>query len=434
MNHRDHTHSEMQDLLEAANSAQSKLDAAMIFLKDKQIHNLMLREGYPMEAEKIVDGEVVISECYPLQKGQSLSNEIEASEMYFSRLPDGRMVDGMINRADLKAIANRISPDWEKEIRRGAIDGIFFGEDETRFRANVFLWGGNTGETSDGITGRLGCMIRVIPKEIPALETLALPPYMRSLADANYGLLLVVGPTGGGKTTTTASYIDYINHHRAGHIVKIEDPIEFVHREDKCRISAREIGTNVESFETGVRDAMRELPTAIAVGEIRNQETLFHTIRAGASGHYVTATRHAPSLVSGIRALVDDLPGDTSANAVMVAETLLGVIFQVCVPGIDGNWHFVHEVMNVTNNERAKEYIAAQKWPSLRDLLTTPASTGDNRLAKSLNEGLASLVVDKKVTRLAAERKAYDRTGLAREIGSLNNVNSANKAKKEQVA
>jgi twitching motility protein PilT len=379
----------------AAEAIQRKIDDGMCLLKDRHVNNLLLREGFPVECELVMDGEVRIAEV----DGQGSNDE-----------------DRLLSRIELKSLAYLVDPEWESKIHRGGIDGVFLGKDGGRYRANIFLWGGKPMEVNDKITGRLGCMMRVIPEEIPALEKLGLPAYMRALADANYGLLLVVGPTGAGKTTTVASYIEHINQHRVGHIITIQDPIEYVHQEKKCRISPREIGTNVESFEVGVKDALRELPLAIAVGEIRNAETLQQTMRAAHSGHYVTATRHAPNLVSALRALVDDLPGEASANAKTVAETLLGVVFQVCVPGLDNEWHYVHEVLNVTNSEAAKALIEKQDWTGLRSYLAAKGSGESGALATSLNENLAKLVVDGKVSAQAADRKAYNRPGLAAEI------------------
>lgn len=388
--------------LQAAASVQLKISAGMALLKDNQIHNLILREGYPVEGETVSKGEICIvpsASAEDLEQGTS-----------------------NLSRDELKALAFLIANDWETQIKNGGIDGIILGDNGTRFRANIFLWGGKPHNINDQTTGHLGCMIRIIPTKPPTLESLNLPSYMRVLGDANYGLLLVVGPTGAGKTSTVAAYIEHINQTRVGHIIKIEDPIEYIHEEQRCRITSREIGSNVSTFETGVKDAMRELPLAIAVGEIRNQETLVQTLRAAHSGHYVTATRHAPNLVSSIRALVDDLPGDPRANAVAVSEALLGVVFQVRVPGLDGKWHFVHEVMNITNSQTAKELIAEQKWPELRDLMRPPRSSGsavDNRLASTLNENLAALIVAEKISPAAADRRAYDRANLIQSVSAL---------------
>jgi twitching motility protein PilT len=379
-----------------AESIQQKISSCMELLRTKQINNLILREGYSIEGEMVMNGDVVIAECHTAHEHNTDT--------------------GVLTRNELKAMAYLVANDWEQRIHQGGIDGIYTGGDGSRYRVNIYLWGGRPTDINDSITGRLGCMIRVIPPDIPNLASLNLPPYMRILADANYGLMLVCGPTGAGKSTTSASYIDHINHTRSGHIIKVEDPIELNHKEDKCRISPREIGTNVISFEVGVRDALRELPIAIAVGEIRNQETLVQTMRAAHSGHYVTATVHAPNLVSAVRSLVDDMPGDSKANAITVSETLLGVIFQVCVPGLDDNWNYVHEVMNVTNNERAKECIATQNWPGLKDCFKAPSKPTEQRMACSLNENLSYLVHSGKVSAVAADRKAYDRPGLAANI------------------
>jgi twitching motility protein PilT len=387
--------------LAAAESIQRKLSAGMDFLRAKQVNNLILREGYAIEGETVLGGDVAIAECHTASgDGHGLDN-VE-----------------LLTRDELKALAYLISNDWIAQIHQGGIDGIFLGHDGSRYRANVYLFGGKPSDINDGISGRIGCMIRVIPNTIPKLQSLGLPPYMRVLGDANYGLLLCVGPTGAGKSTTLAAFIDHINNTRVGHIVMLADPIELVHQEEKCRISAREVGTNVSSFEMGVRDALRELPIAIGVGEIRNEETLVNTMRAAHSGHFVAATRHAPNAISAIRALVDDMPGDRHANAMTVSETLLGVVFQVCVPGLDDAWHFVHEVLNVTNNPEAKALIANQQWTDLRECLRPSAKASQARMGCTLNENLAQLVQAGKVSAAAADRRAYDRPAQASAVAN----------------
>lgn len=383
----------------ASNSVLAKISVGLDLLKKAQINNLLLREGHPVEGETLKNGEVAIV------------------PWHFDAKHDG---DNALSRDELKALSFLISSKWETEILAGGIDGMIISEAGVRYRLHAFLWGGKPTDINDSITGRFACTIRVIPNDPPALEQLGLPAFMRTLADANYGLLLAVGPTGSGKTSTMASVLEHINRTKVGHIIKIEDPIEYMHTEDKCRITAREVGSNVPSFESGVQDALRELPLAISVGEIRNAETLKQTMHAARSGHYVTATRHAPDLVSAIRALVDDMPGEAKSNAMMVSKSLLGVIFQVCVPGLDDKWHYVHEVMNITNNEQAKTLIAEQKWDELSNLLNASDSRGTtDAKAVSLNHNLAKLVVSGKISALAADRRAYDRAGLHSAISTL---------------
>ncbi len=381
----------------------SKLEGAMSLLADHAVSNLLLKEGSVIEFETTMKGEVSIAslEDYEVAADSSGVNPMNSANV--------------LTRDEMKALFRLVDTTWQDRIRLGGIDGPILMGPTARFRANIFLWGGAQNDVSDGLPGRLGCIIRVIPEHAPELSTLGLPGPITVLSDANYGLLLVVGPTGSGKTTTMASYFDHLNATRVGHMVTIEDPIEYVFSQKKCRITPKEVGTNVSTIAIGVRDAMREIPLAIMIGEVRDTETLVETFRAARSGHYVVTTKHAPNLVSAIRSLVDDLPGDSSSNAIMISETLLGVIFQVRVPSVNfGEWVFVHETMDITNNPLAQELIASKKWTELRNYLENPTPQEGRTSAGvvSLNRNLAKQVREGHITAAAADRRAYDRVGL----------------------
>ncbi len=397
--------------MEGMISIMEKIEFAISLLVDQSVSNLILRENRVIECETTMNGEVSIAS-----------------------VDDAYCESQVLTRNEMKALFNLVDQNWEERIRAGGIDGPIRMGPSARYRANIFLWGGEQSDVADGLPGLLGCVIRVIPEDVPDLTTLGLPGPMTVLADANYGLLLVVGPTGSGKTTTMTSYFDHLNKHRVGHLVTVEDPIEYVLKEKKCRITPREVGTNVSSIAVGVRDAMREIPLAIMVGEVRDTETLVETFRAARSGHYVVATKHAPNLVAAIRSLVDELPGDPRANAAMIAETLLGVIFQVRVPSTEfGKWVFVHETMNITSNQRVQDMILNQQWVELRGYLenpvTQPGQLGQrNDSVESLNRNLAKKVAEGKITAAAADRRAYDRPGLRRAIAAVRTAEPAREA------
>jgi twitching motility protein PilT len=386
----------------ATTAVMGKIQQAMQMFGDSHVGNLILREGVTLEYETSIGGEVAIVNFANFD-----SVTIKDAGMV-SNTP-GVSVSDPLTRDEMQALFDVVSRNWREEIRAGGLDGPVRFEGMNRYRAHIFLWGGEQLEINDGFKGRMAAFIRIIPGEVVPLKSLGLPPYMTVLADANCGLLLVVGPTGSGKTTTTVSYIDHINGSRVGHIITIEDPIEWDIKERRCRVTPREVGTNVKDLETGVRDAMREIPLAIMVGEIRDAATLNQTFRAARSGHYVAATRHAPNAVSAVRALIDELPGDSNANAVMVAETLLGVIYQVRIPSVEnGQWEFAHESLNVMNNGPVQGCIAKQDWNTLRGLI----EGNDDKKSELLNVSLLKLILDGKITEEAADRRAYDRVGL----------------------
>ena len=169
--------------------------------------------------------------------------------------------------------------------------------DIARFRVNVFVQ--NRG---------LGAVFRNIPTEIIPMEKLGLPPIVRQLCDKEKGLILVTGPTGSGKSTTLASMVDYLNNTFEGHIITIEDPIEFVHKTKKCLVNQRELGVHTLSFTNALRSALREDPDIILVGEMRDLETIQLALTAAETGHLVFGTLHTSSAPKTIDRIIDAFP------------------------------------------------------------------------------------------------------------------------------
>ncbi len=194
-----------------------------------------------------------------------------------------------------------------------------------RFRVNVF-------HQRQG----LGAVFRVIPEKIPTMEQLGLPKVIQELIDLDYGLILVTGPTGSGKSTTLAAMIDYINTNRDGHIITIEDPIEFIHQSKNCVVNQREIGNSTHSFSQALRSALREDPDYILVGEMRDLETISLALTAAETGHLVFATLHTSSASKTITRVIDVFPSDQQDRIrVQLSESLQGVIAQRLYPRRD---------------------------------------------------------------------------------------------------
>src|SRR5262249_23121955 len=148
--------------------------------------------------------------------------------------------------------------------------------------------------------GSFSIIMRVIPWEVPTFEKLGLPPVMAKIAEAERGMVLVTGVTGSGKSSTMAALIDYINRRESGHILTLENPIEFLHRDVKCSVTQREIGSDTQDFKMGLRAALRQDPDVIMIGELRDAETIDTAMKAAETGHLLMSTLHTPDAQSTI--------------------------------------------------------------------------------------------------------------------------------------
>ncbi len=243
----------------------------------------------------------------------------------------GRMVrsqaDPLVEDVARDLVYSAMSEDQRRAFERGAeVDFAFELPGLARFRANVF-------RQRRGISA----VYRVIVAKIRTLDELGTPPILRELAMRDRGLVLVTGPTGSGKSTTLAAMIDYVNENRQGHIITIEDPIEFVHESKKCLVQQREVGSHTESFSAALRSALREDPDILLVGELRDLETTALAITAAETGHLVFGTLHTNSAAKTIDRLIDIFPADRQSQIrTMLSESLEGVIAQTLLPTADG--------------------------------------------------------------------------------------------------
>jgi twitching motility protein PilT len=264
------------------------------------------------------------------------------------------------------------------------IDFAFEIEGLARFRVNAF-------NQQHGA----GAVLRTIPNTILTLEQLNAPAVFADLALKNNGLVLVTGPTGSGKSTTLAAMVDYLNDRMQGHILTVEDPIEFVHRSKTCLVNQREVGSHTRSFSAALRSALREDPDAILVGEMRDLETIRLAITAAETGHLVFATLHTSSAAKTIDRIIDVFPSEEKEMIrAIVSESLQGVISQTLCKTADGTGRVAaHEIMLGTPAIRnlIREGKVAQMYSSIQTGNRAGMQTMDQSLRMLVNAGKISL-------------------------------------------
>jgi len=265
-----------------------------------------------------------------------------------------------------------------------------------RFRANIFM-------DRHGV----GAVFRVIPSKILSAETLGLSPHVLNLCSLKKGLVLVTGPTGSGKSTTLCAMIDYVNRMRADHIITIEDPIEFVHQNQKCLINQREVHTHTRSFKDALRAALREDPDVILVGELRDLETIAIAIETAETGHLVFGTLHTTTAASTVDRVIDQFPADRQSQIrVMLSESLRGVIAQTLCKKIGGGRVAALEILIA--NGAISNLIREGKTFQINSMIQVGRATG----MVTLNDALAELVKKGLITPEEATMRAVDKTGM----------------------
>ncbi len=243
-----------------------------------------------------------------------------------------------------------------------------------RFRVNVY-------RQARG----LGATFRAIPMNIRSLEELGMPPVLSSLVRCEKGLVLVTGPTGSGKSTTLAAMIDLINEELQGHILTIEDPIEFVHASKRCLISQREVGPHTQSFSNALRAALREDPDIILIGEMRDLETIQLALTAAETGHLVFATVHTSSAPKTVDRIIDVFPPNQQAQVrAMLAESVQAIVTQTLCRKEGGGRVAALEILIGTN--AVKNLIREGKIHQLPSVMQTSQGVGMQTMEASIRE------------------------------------------------
>ena len=259
-----------------------------------------------------------------------------------------------------------------------------------RFRVNAFNQ--NRGAAA---------VFRTIPSKVLTLEDLDAPAIFKKISDKPRGLVLVTGPTGSGKSTTLAAMVDYKNDTDHGHILTIEDPIEFVHISKKSLVNQREVHRDTQSFENALRSALREDPDTILVGEMRDLETIRLALTAAETGHLVFGTLHTTSAPKTVDRIVDVFPAaEKDMVRSMLSESLEAIISQTLLKRVSGGRIAAHEILIGTRAIRSM--IRENKLPQMKSAMQTGAADG----MITLDQSLQKLVTQGHITREVALKKA----------------------------
>ena len=301
-------------------------------------------------------------------------------------------VDGDVRKINIPALSHKqvqelvydiMNDRQRKEYEQNLeCDFSFEVPDLARFRVNAFVQ--NRGA---------GAVFRTIPSEVLTLEQLGAPEIFKTISENPRGLVLVTGPTGSGKSTTLAAMVDYINENKHHHILTIEDPIEFVHKNKRSLINQREVHRDTHSFSNALRSALREDPDVILVGEMRDLETIRLAMTAAETGHLVFGTLHTTSAPKTIDRIVDVFPGDEKPMIrSMLSESLRAVISQTLLKKVGGGRVAAHEIMIATSaiKNLIREDKIAQMYSSIQTGAAHGMQTLDQCLQNLLNQGLVS--------------------------------------------
>ena len=312
---------------------------------------------------------------------------------------DGDMVPvedyGRISPGQLQAMLFSIAPEKNRKQWEEFHDTDFAYETSAaRFRVNVF-------EDRKGI----GAVLRQIPNKIRTAEEIGLSRPVLDMCFLTKGLVLVTGPTGSGKSTTLAALIDYVNRHREDHIITVEDPIEFVHKNKSCLVNQREVGVHTHSFKNALRAALREDPDVVLVGEMRDLETIATAIETAETGHLVFGTLHTNTAASTVDRIIDQFPADRQPQIrMMLSESLKGVIAQTLCKRVGGGRVAAQEVLLCTGS--VANLIREGKTFQIPSVMQTSRGQG----MVTLNDSLLELVKKKVVEPNEALSKSVARS------------------------
>jgi twitching motility protein PilT len=321
--------------------------------------------------------------------------ELEGSDLHIATSsPPLVRVHGRLERLDLpdltvadtKQLVYSVLTDAQKKRfeEHQELDFSFGIRGLARFRCNVFTQ-----------RGAVGAVYRLIPEKIRGFQELGLPPILGAFAERPRGLVLVTGPTGSGKSTTLAAMLDKINVDRRGHILTIEDPIEYVHPHKGCLVNQREVHSDTHSFGNALRAALREDPDVVLIGEMRDLETVESALKIAETGHLTLATLHTNSAAQTINRIIDIFPGTEQAQIrTQLSLVLEGIVCQALLPTVDGRGRVIAleilvptpAIRNLIREDKVHQIYAAMQ-------------AGQEKAGmQTMNQSLATLYLDRQIT------------------------------------
>ena len=284
---------------------------------------------------------------------------------------------------EIYALANRSMDEY---IRIGDDDFSFSVPGLARFRVNTYMQ-----------RGSMAAVIRVVSFDIPDYKALGIPENVMNLAESDYGMILVTGTAGSGKSTTQACIVDRINKTKSCHIITLEDPIEFLHRNQKSIVSQREIAVDTTDYLSALRACLRQAPDVIQLGEMRDLETIRTAMTAAETGHLLIGTMHTRGAVNSIDRVVDAFPANQQDQIrIQLSTVLRTVVSQQLLPGSDGNMVAAFEIMHV--NSAIRNMIRENKGHQIDMAISSGAAEG----MISMDQSILALYKEGKITKETA--------------------------------
>ncbi|WP_411357938.1 PilT/PilU family type 4a pilus ATPase [Pseudidiomarina salilacus] len=328
-----------------------------------------------------------------LNKLLQIMIEKNASDLFISaNLPPSAKINGELRHLTEQKLSEEGALDLVKDALGEKHHDEYFKDHEANFA--IFREGiGRFRVSAFWQRQRAGMVIRRIVTEIPTVEELKLPEVLTKLIMAKRGLFLVVGGTGTGKSTSLAALLGYRNQHSRGHIITIEDPIEFVHEHGKSMVTQREVGTDTESFESALKSSLRQAPDVILVGEIRSQEVMEYALTFAETGHLCVATLHANNANQAIERIMHMVPKEKIGKLMFdLSLNLRGIVAQQLIPTVDGGRLAAIEVL--LNSPIVAEKIATNDMGEIKEIMAKSRELG----MQTFDQALFDLYKARKIT------------------------------------